>query len=498
MPLTSILSAVVLAAAAVSAARVLARAPVRRELRARPLAAGALAGTALLLLWACCRSEAGLHALAATAGAFAVLAFVRARPGFGTSRGLPPGSLGLATSLDAISDPDFYARAARRWGPVFKMAQFHRPVVCIVDLSRGLALLAAERDNLVQPPLAFGRLSPGGYIEFMNGPRHVRYRGILQTALSGRVVAAGRADVEALVRHQLGAMAARGDAVDPEPFLDRIAFASLARVMYGLPVDDARVERLACLFADLGAPRAFAERRPEHRRAVFARLTAFIRSLGLDIATRREPDGAAPPPPSVLGETVRADPALLDDETLISNLVLIVHVTRNNVRGLLAWVLKEHCDHPAWAGAGLGASPEVLATSFVNETLRRQQAEYFYRDVIHEIQLGPYRIPKGWLLRVCVRECHDDPAVFPDTTTFDPGRFTGRSYDRTEYCPFGDGAHACFGAGLAVMIARTFVLALGLDVEARSAADGPPERAGNRHWSHWRPSARFRVALRPR
>ena len=66
---------------------------------------------------------------------------------------------------------------------------------------------------------------------------------------------------------------------------------------------------------------------------------------------------------------------------------------------------------------------------------------------------------------MCVRECHDDPGVFPDPGAFDPGRFAARAYGRTEYCPFGD---------------------------------GPVERAGNRHWSHWRPSLRFRVALQLR
>jgi cytochrome P450 len=430
----------------------------------------------------------------------AVSACVRARPGYGRSRGLPPGSLGLASSLDAISDPEFYALAARRWGPVFKMSQFHRPVVCVVDLRQGLELLAAARTGLAQPSLPFGRLVPGGYIQFMNDPLHTRYRGILRAALGGGVAGACRSDVESVVRRQLSGMIDRQDerGVDPEPFLDRIAFASLVRVMFGLAVDDERIDRLARLFVDLGTPRAFAERRPGARRATFARLTAAVRAAGEEMLAR--PDSGMR---SALGEILRADPELLHDETLIGNLVLIVQVTRSSVRGLLGWVLKEHCDHPEWArtlGEARGApgGVEALATNFVNETLRRHQSEYFYRDVVGEIRLGPYRIPKGWLLRVCVRECHDDPAVFPDPGAFDPGRFAARAYGRTEYCPFGDGPHSCLGGGIAVMIARTLVLALAGDVDVRGVSDGPVERAGNRHWSHWQPSRRFRVAVQPR
>ena len=101
------------------------------------------------------------------------------------------------------------------------------------------------------------------------------------------------------------------------------------------------------------------------------------------------------------------------------------------------------------------------------------------------------------LLRVCVREAHDDPEVFREPHLFRPERFADRTYDKTEYCPFSDGAHSCFGAGLALMIAKVFLLELARGFDVRVVADGPVERAGNRHWGHWQPSRRLRVALSP-
>jgi cytochrome P450 len=266
--------------------------------------------------------------------------------------------------------------------------------------------------------------------------------------------------------------------------------------MYGIPVDGARIDRLAQLFAALG--NLFAERRPGERRVIFDQLTSAVRAAGEEMLAPPESGGADTR--SVLGEILRADPNHLRDETVIANLVLMVQATRGSVRGLLGWIVKELCDDAWWDGAGAVAPGglEARATNVVNETLRRHQAEYFYRDVMRELRLGPYRIPKGWLLRVCMRESHDDPAVFPDPGRFDPGRFAARQYDRTEYCPFGDGPHACIGSGVSILIARTLVIALATDVDVRGVADAPPERAGNRHWSHWRPSPRFRVALRHR
>lgn len=494
MNISSLLSILALGAAAVAAVRVLAKEPVYREACGRPIATAVLAmaavAAAMAIAEACRRVDGVLPVLAAVAGVLAVLAWIRARPGYGRSRGMPPGSLGVGASLDAISDPTFYARAARRWGPVFKMAQFHRPVVCIVGLRRGLEVLATARENLAQPKLPFGQLSPEGYIQFMDGPVHDRYRELFRAAINGRVLSASRSGIEYVVRQQLAAMRAcdREGGVDPDPFLDRIALAGLVRVMYGIAVDDPRFGRLEGLFEDLG--QSFAERRPARRRATFDALAALVRARGVELLA--QPDA----PASVLGEILRADPAHLRDDTVIANLVLMVQATRGSVRGLLSWILKELSDTGWWDATGEAGSIEARATNVVNETLRRHQAEYFYRDVVRDFRLGPYRIRRGWLLRVCMRESHDDPAVFPEPERFDPGRFADRQYDRTEYCPFGEGPHSCLAPGVSIAIARTLVLAVATEFEVRVVADGPVERAGNRHWSHWRPSRRLRVAVR--
>ena len=498
-------SAIVLVLVIALALRVLLKPPLWRELAARPLlSVGGAAVLAVVIVTGeplLPRRQVALPAVAAVAAAAAVFLYRRARPDAGRDRGLPPGSLGFGTSLDAITDLTFYATAAKRWGPVFKMAQFHRPVVCVVDLPLGLRVMDTERANLIQPRLPFGRLSPDNYIEFMNDEQHTRYRGILRSALSGRVIADARPGVESVIVHRFTAMVRPdGQGVDPDPFLDQIAFASLVRVMFGVAVEDPRVADLRRWFDDLGSSRAFVERRPEERQGPYAHLIAIVRGLGGDRLAQLA--GPGPSARSVLGEVLQANPSHLADDTLIGNLVLMVHVTRSNIRGLLGWTLKEYCDHPDWAerfaaptGADRAGSVDAMATNFVNEVLRMHQSEYFYREVVREIAIGEYRVPPGWLVRICVRECHDRPDLFPDPARFDPTRFADRHFDRTEYCPFSDGAHSCFGAGLAIAIARNMVLALAAQFEVRGTADGPVVRQGNRHWSHWRPSLAFRVAV---
>lgn len=498
---------VLLLASGVPAIRVALRRPVWSEVRRRPVlgAVAAIAGAAVLWFgWVLCRRvPAALPLVTGVAVTAALLAWFRARPRFG--RALPPGSLGVRQSLRAIEDIGFYAREGRRWGGVFKMAQFHRPVVCVTDLPLGLEVLETHRADLEQPRLAFGRLSPGNYIEFMNDERHARYRGILQSSLRGRLIASCRDGVAAAIRTELAALASEGrdGGADPNPTLTRIGFVAMLRVMCGVPVDDARMDEVYGWFRELGTIRAFTEQGPEERTEPYGRLVEWVRGRGTEIRDRLA--AGADVPPSALSEIIRADPAHLEDDTILGNLVLIVHVTHSNVRGLLGWILKEAIDNPACAEeirvsavqAADSTRPRALATNFVNETLRRHQSEYFYREVVRPIEFSGYHIPKGWLLRVCVREAHDDPDVFEDPLTFRPERFDGRKYSRTEYCPFSDGAHSCFGAGLAVMIATVFLIELTTGFRVSVTNDGPVERDGNRHWSHWRPNARLRVALSP-
>lgn len=122
VPLEPWLELALLAAAGLPLVRLLSKRPVRREARAHPMAAIALAAVASAALavaaWSAARSPRVLRSATVISLVVAAAVYVRARPAYGARRQLPPGPLGLAASLDAITREDFYALAAQRWGPV--------------------------------------------------------------------------------------------------------------------------------------------------------------------------------------------------------------------------------------------------------------------------------------------------------------------------------------------------------------------------------------------
>jgi len=87
---------------------------------------GALIGVIGISSWAAISEPWLLRAVAAGSLVALTVTWWRARPSFGHSRGLPPGSLAVA-SLGPWTDPDFYAKQAARHGPIFKTSSLVTP-----------------------------------------------------------------------------------------------------------------------------------------------------------------------------------------------------------------------------------------------------------------------------------------------------------------------------------------------------------------------------------
>ncbi|MEY2891914.1 MAG: hypothetical protein RJA98_1822 [Pseudomonadota bacterium] len=69
------------------------------------------------------------------------------------------------------------------------------------------------------------------------------------------------------------------------------------------------------------------------------------------------------------------------------------------------------------------------------------------------LQLGPWTIPKGWLLRLTPWVLHHDAAHFPEPERFNPARFAADAtppIPRGAYLPFGTGPRVCIGQQFAM------------------------------------------------
>ena len=449
--------------------------------------AGAAVASPLLLV------PIGLAGAAAT-----LVAAWYARPRYGAGRLLPPGSLPLVPVAPVV-DHEFYAKQAARLGPVFKTASpvLPNPTVCVVGLPRGLSLLRTHEDSLCPIGISFDELIPRKLLRHMAPDDHRRYRKVFQDAFRDDVVDACLPEIEAIVADGLARLAEASTAgsppgVAPRPHLEPIVLQGFLRLFLGLAPGSPEAEyaeaRFVTIGVDVGAPPGS----PRFREVEHAadELAGVVRRQGAALAKLLESGGR--PPRSFLAALLDAHPAALADPTITANLVFLLRTAATDVTGLLHWILKLLGDNPVWL-ASVREAPDAVGLSqrVVMETLRLEQSELIFRTVREEIVVDGHVIPAGWHLRVCVRESHQDPAVFPEPRTFDPGRFEQR-YNRNAYSPLGALGHTCLGAHTVHVVAGAFVRQLASAYDLTVASDGPLEFD-----MHWRPGPGHRVVLQP-
>lgn len=486
----------ILAAALASALRIAAMPAARRLLRETPrlalFASGLAAVAAVAIVLAAVLSPVALASLAVAVALAWVVVWWHARPGYGRRRGLPPGSLSLRDSLDAIVDRTFLQRSFERYGPVFKMAQFRRPVVCVLGLERGREVLRQHGDSLRLPALPLSNAVPKGFLRYMAPADYAVYSPLFRQAMSELDLADDRTGAAAEARAACDRLRATGTALPrPADVIEDYVVSSLLRVFFGnmlLPGDRVSIDAFS--------------RDADHVRSVGQPTEQAVAAVGGfgDLIRSRAANPAGPSGPSLWSEILRIAPDAATDLTVTGNLFLAFEASRGSISGLLTWATLYLAEAPQWLAAvhaerGTTSSPPDLATAAVLETLRLSQSEYVYRSVEEEIGVGGFTIPSGWLMRICVAESHLLDPPFVDPLRFDPRRHLEPGVERSAFAPFGLDAHACLGARLTLELGGIFVRTLAGYVPTVMAA-GPPTR-GNRHWRHWGVGPEFALALRP-
>ena len=414
----------------------------------------------------------------------------------GRRRGWPMGSL-RPLMLGPWCRQDFFLDQYRKYGSPFKTSQFLRPTACLVGLADGLDLFREHDASLVSPPWAFGRFIPGGFLRHMPREHHAAAKEVFRTAIVRDVYQA----CETFIREEFRAEFARmtstqgEEGVPPRRHIQRVVFGIWVRLFFGIAPATAECHRLKSLYkvVDIRNPSGASDRQ------IRDALEEIVRIVRQPSTAGSSPSGA---PRSFLQAMAGSRPGSIDDPTMIGNLVYMMHTTWADVSGLLQWVLRMLTDHPEWADR-LRLSPSradaegvlPLSTRIVMETLRLEQSEYLYRETTRDIEHKGVVIPRGWLVRLCVRESHQDPAVFANPDIFDPDRFLSRTFTRREYAPFGAGLrHACLGEHLTRTVASLFAEELAGGYRWQTVADGPPEHSA---WRHWRPASAWRIVMTP-
>lgn len=496
----------VLVAGVVLALSLAATGPVRRELRNTPLLtlfalAGAVAcGLAVMAIFGW---PTVLHGTSLTVAVIVAGAWWRARPTYGNGRSLPPGSLAIHESIRAIDDRNYYLDRAARYGPIFKMSQFGRPVVCVLGLGRARRLLQDESESLGPAALSYNALFPKGTLRYMNEQDHRNEMPLFRAAFATLDLQPNEQAIRNMCRQTLRALsigsANNAAGVAPNPFLERWVERSLACVFFGVEPNSEQAARLVALQSQVALNHRTGLRWRSRTTKVFSEAIHELKAVG----SKSAGDGAVSSA-SALGDLLKRDPFFLDDANRAQNLFLGYRLAIKDVNGLLQWILSMLTENPHWQDRMAAAEasrdnsfrsqPRDLGGRIVFETLRMHQSEYLYRRLTKPLAIDGFQIPAGWLLRICVHESHRDSAIFAEPNRFNPDRFADATFGRNEYSPFGADSRACIGVGVVHVLGRIFVEELCGAYSWRLLRDGPPKH-GTRHHDHWHPNPNRRFVF---
>ncbi|MCR8897394.1 cytochrome P450 [Gordonia sp. GONU] len=379
---------------------------------------------------------------------------------------LPPATH-LPTAVQGVaaltSRRHFFGHLHRRHGSAFmvKLPVFG-PAVVISDAALARELFTAgDKVINVQPNL--GRILGTGSIFSLEGRQHRARRKLLTPPLHGKRMKTYEQIVEEEVRTEAATWPAGTEFASMEPMM-RITLNVILRAVFGAQGKDLEnLRRMippmvvtgsrAATFPNL--PHALRALDPNHR---YRRMHAEYKTYIGDLITKSRNDSRLDERDDILALMLRStyeDGTGMDDEEIGDELLTMLAAGHETTGTTLAWAFERLRRHPD-ALAELVTEVDSGGTEYRHATILETQRsrpviDFAARHVVADhLELGRWRIPRGYNVMVSIALLHDDCREFGNPERFDPTRFLGTA-PPPAWLPFGGGTRRCIGAAFATM-----------------------------------------------
>jgi cytochrome P450 len=391
--------------------------------------------------------------------------------------------------LARARDPYALLAEQRALGPVLRsdgswIVLGHAEALEVLRSPAARSGFIAEVYRSVLPPGA-AREEMSHRINFLDPPDHTRVRRLVSKAFTPRRVGGLRPFVAALCRDLL--MPLRGEeVVDLIPRFTHPVPSLVISQLLGVPTADRdRLTGLADRVSALLGLAGLESARRDEALAAAEGMHAYLREL---LAERRRA-----PRDDLLSALLAVDDheRLRESEllSLAATLYSAGHRTTRDLfsNGLAALLPRRELVAAIQAG-------ELPLAAVVEEFLRYETpTHYVARQLAAPTRVGAVTIPPAEPIVVLLAAANRDPAAYPDSDRFEPGRWLAAPLPPTPLS-FAFGPHFCLGASLARMEAEVMLeslLAVLPDVELE------PEPLAWRHTGLFRGLEALRVRPRP-
>ena len=352
----------------------------------------------------------------------------------------------------------------RRYGTAFTV---HLPIygraVVISDPALAKELFTAPQESLTNVDPNLGRVLGESSMFALEGSDHRRRRKLLTPPLHGRRITAYEAIVEEETRRELDSWVA-GRPFASMPSMTRITLDVILRTVFGARDDELdTLRRVIPPMVEAGSAVVITPELPARLgtvgpRARFARYKkVYDEAIGA-LITRGRRDDRLDERDDILAMMLQStydDGSSMTDDEIRDELTALLVAGHETTATTLAWALERLSRTPAVLRE-LVAEVDAGGTDYRSATILEVQRSRPVIDLagrnvqVPHLDLGPWRIPRGYNVLVAISLLHDDSAHFAEPERFDPTRFLGAT-PPPAWLPFGGGTRRCIGAAFAAM-----------------------------------------------
>jgi cytochrome P450 len=337
-------------------------------------------------------------------------------------------------------------------------------VVIVSDPAIAKQVFTTSTDDLgnLQPNLS--RVFGPGSVFALEGAEHRKRRKLLTPPFHGKSIKNYEKIVEEETLRETASWPEGEEFETLEPMM-RITLNIILRAIFG--ADGAELELLRRIippWVTLGSRLVVlpTPKRDFGRFSPWRKLANYRRSYNAVIDTLVEQATADPhleDRTDVLALFLRStyeDGSAMSRSEIADELLTLLAAGHETTASTLAWAFERISRHPAVLAelvAEADSDGAELRQATILEVQRaRTVIDFAGRHVLAPVlELGDWRIPKGYSVMVSIGQLHANAEEFPDPNRFDPQRFVGSRPNTFAWIPFGGGTRRCVGAAFANM-----------------------------------------------
>ncbi|WP_250009818.1 cytochrome P450 [Actinoplanes sp. M2I2] len=362
----------------------------------------------------------------------------------------------------AVSRRRTMERLRDRYGSAFTVQTLNLGrTVLLADPVEIREMFQASAEQADTPDANLGSvLGPGSFFA-IKGDEHRRQRKLLTPPFHGRRLRAYETLIEQETRRETGSWP-EGTPFPVMPSTMRITLNVILGAVFG--AEGAELDELRALLprmVKLGSilavlPVVRRELRGHGPGARFERYRRRYDAIIDRLIDRARADPALGDREDVLAMLVQSrydDGSPMSNSQIADQLLTLLAAGHETTATTLAWAVERLRRHPDVLSRLSVGDDEALRQATLIEVQRvRPVIEITSRQVrCEELTLGRWTLPRGTVVTAGIALLHDDPALFPDPSVFDPDRFVGARADTAAWIPFGGGVRRCIGASFATL-----------------------------------------------